>query len=200
MSSPATWDDRGVKSALRQYLDLRKNVDPKRELRRRAKNVGMRLIAIFKKEGVNLKDIDSKVKSLGKRVRIRPKIRAKSGTMKKGKKGAKMWTYPQMIAAELRARKSAKGFTATGWFPATEKLGGNPRRVIRNGGGPRRGSLVEKMGFTEKSETLVNSQPGAAHVAGKTKSPMQKALDAETADMANYIVRKQNEAARRNGL
>lgn len=181
-------DDRDFQKSLKQYLDLRKNVDPKKELRRRAKNVGMRLVRIYKAKGVVLQDITAKVRSLGGRVRIRPKIRAKH------------MSYRKMIAAELRARRSAKGFTATGWFPSVEKLGGNPKREQRSGGGPRRGKLIERMGLFEKSETLVNQQPGAAHVQDKTISLEQQALNQETADMVKYILRKQAQAAKRNGF
>lgn len=200
MSTPFQWDDRQFMKAIKAYCDLKKNVDPKTELRRRGKNVGMRLIGIYKKEGVERSTIISKVADLGERVKLRPKIRARWKTKRKGKKG-NIWTYGQMIAAELRARLSAVGFTSTGWFPSTEKLGGNPRRIQRPGGGPRRGKLIEKLGFFgEMSETLVNEQPGAAHTQNKNKSLEQQALDAEVADMVKHIVKKQNEAARRNGL
>lgn len=185
---PLEWDDRNFKRAIGQYLDLKKNVDPVKELKRRAKNVGMRLIKIYKTKGVNLGDITAKVKSLGPRVKIRPKIRAKK------------ISHEKMIKAELNARRSAKGFTSTGWFPSVQKLGGNPQRQSRPGTGPKRGALVEKLNGSEKSETLVNQQPGAVHVMQKDKSDIQKALDDETADMAKYIARKQNEAARKAGL
>lgn len=185
-------DDRDFQKSLKQYLDLRKNVDPKKELRRRAKNVGMRLVRIYKDKGVVLQDITAKVRSLGNRVRIRPKIRAKGKLQK--------WTYKKWIAAELRARRSAKGFTATGWFPSVESLGGNPKRQQRSGGGPRRGKLIERMGLFERSETLVNQQSGAAHVQDKTTNLEQQALDQETADMVKYILRKQAQAAKRNGF
>lgn len=194
MSSPTSYDDKGFKKALREYLNLRKNVDPKTELKRRAKNVGMRLIKLYKDKGVDLQTITSKVKSLGDHVRIRPKIRAKA-RLNPGD-----WPYKRMIAAELRARKSAKGFTSTGWFPPVEKLGGNPKREIRAGGGPRRGKLVEKLTGSDISETLINQQPGAAHIMEKNASLAQAALDAETADMVVYSDRKLRDAAKRNGL
>lgn len=190
MSDPTgiVWDDKGFQKAIKAYCDIKKNVDLKKELKRRAKNVGMRLIKIYKDKGVVLDDITQKVRSLGTRVRIRPKILASGKSFK------------QMIAAELRARKSAKGFTSTGWFPSVEKLGGSPRREMRPGGGPRRGKLIEKLGMGEMSETLVNQQPGAEHTHDKNVTLEQQALDAETADLVTYIVRKQDEAARKNGL
>lgn len=194
MSSPATYDDRAFKKALKSYLDLKKNVDPKKELKRRAKNVGMRLIKLYKEHGVNLQAITTKVKSLGDRVKIRPKIRAKA------RLDPSKWTYKRMIAAELRARRSAKGFTSTGWFPPVEKLGGNPKREVRAGGGPRRGKLVEKLSGFDISETLVNQQPGAAYVLEKNAALAQAALDAETADMVVYMDRQLKKAAKSNGL
>lgn len=201
----ATWDDTGFKKALEQYLDLRKNVDPQKELKRRAKNVGIKLIKLYKDKGVNLGDI-SKF-AIGDNIRIRPKIRAKFyGKFKKIKRGKNkgqagaMFTYEEMIGAELRARRSAKGFTSTGWFPAVKKLGGSPQRKARAGTGPQRGKLEEKLTGSNISETLINQQPGAVVVLQKNKGLAQQALDTETADMVKYIARKQNEAARRAGL
>lgn len=193
--TPFVFDDRNFRRALGSYLDLKKNVEPKKELRRRAKNIGLRLVRIYKEKGVVLQDITTKVDSLREsgRVKIRPKIRANA------KANPSKWTYARMIDSELRARKSAKGFTATGWFPAVEQLGGTPRDTARRTG-PRRGKLVEKMGLLESSETLVNQQPGAVHVLDKNRGLIQQALDAETSDMVKYIARKQNEAARKNGL
>lgn len=197
----ATWDDKNFKFALKEYLNLRKNVDPKKELKRRAKNVGIRLIKIYKDKGVSLDAITQKVKSLGARVKIRPRIRAKVFSTKLSKKGKPLRTpHQEMIAAELRARRSAKGFTATGWFPAVKALGGNPRRRESPGTGPQRGTLIEKLGSGEMSETLINEQPGAELVMSKNGADIQKALDDETADMVSYIIKKQDEAARRNGL
>ena len=193
MSSPATYDDRAFKKALKNYLDLRKNVDPKKELKRRAKNVGMRLVKIYKDKGVSLQEISAKVASLGDRLKVRPKIRAK------GRLNPRKWTHRRMVAAELRARKSAKGFTATGWFPSVERLGGTPRDNVKRTG-PRRGKLIEKLTGFDISETLINQQPGAAHVMEKNTTPIQAALDAETADIVKYTDRKLREAAKRNGL
>lgn len=188
----ATWNDTNFKNGLKNYLDFKRNVDPKTELRRRAKNVGMRLVGIFKTKGVSLSDITSKARSLGGRLKVRPKILAKGKALG--------WTWARILRAETNARRSAKGFTSTGWFPSVEKLGGSPKRAIRPGGGPRRGKLIEKMGTFVKSETLVNEQPGAGHTADKTAGDTQKALDDETADMAAYVDRKLRQAARRNGL
>lgn len=191
MANPTEWDDKGFQKALRVYLDLRKNVDPNKELRRRAKNIGLTLIKIYKDKGVDLNAITQKVNSLGNRVKIRPKIRLKGKL--KGK------SHKQMIAAELRARRSSKGFAATGWFPSVKALGGSPRdKGTRTA--PQRGKLEEKLTGNNISETLVNQQPGSGYVMNKTKSDCQKALDDETADLVKYITRKQNEAAKKAGL
>lgn len=189
----ATFTDRNFQKALKEYLNLRKNVDPPKELKRRAKNIGLRLIKIYKDKGVDVETISAKVNSLGNRVRVRQKIRRK---LRKGNR----LTHKQMIAAELRARRSAKGFTATGWFPSVRKLGGRPSRQERTGTGPQRGKLIEKLSGSDISETLVNSQPGAVVVLDKSKNGCQKALVDETADLTKYIVRKQNEVARKQGL
>src|ERR1700744_2884535 len=76
-NNPFQGDDRTFKKALSQSLDLKKNVDPPKELKRRAKNIGLRLIKIYKQKGVELEDITAKVRSLGNRVKVRPKIKAK---------------------------------------------------------------------------------------------------------------------------
>lgn len=192
MPIKVTFDNREFNKALQAYLDIRKNVNPKEEIKRRAKNIGMKLIKTYKEKGTDLAEITAKVKSLGFRVKIRDKIKNKIG-----KNGRKL-TIQQQIAAETRARRSAKGFTATGWFPAVTKLGGNPKDKKRTG--PQRGTLVEKLWGFNISETLVNDQPGAGYTFDKLKSPIQEAIDKETADMVIYILRKQDEAARKNGM
>jgi len=198
MKVQTEWDDTAFRAALKDYMNLRKNVDPAKEIKRRGKNIGMRLITVYKEKGVVLNDISAKVKSLGKHVKIRPKIRQKARRWTHTSKGQR-WTYKRMIAAEVRARKSAKNFTATGWFPSVEKLGGSPRDK-QHRTGPKRGKLIEKLTGSNVSETLVNQQPGSVVVANKATGLVQKALDAETADMVKYIVRKQNQAKQRNGL
>lgn len=192
----ATFTDKAFQKGLKEYLNLRKNVDPPKELKRRAKNIGLRLIKIYKDKGVSLDDITLMVQALGNRTKIREKIRKK---LHKSGNQVKL-THKQMIAAELRARRSAKGFTATGWFPSVRKLGGRPSRQERAGTGPQRGKLIEKLSGSNISETLVNSQPGAVVVLDKSKRDCQSAMDAETADLTKYIVRKQNEVAKKVGL
>lgn len=188
MAKPFTWDDTRFKATIKRYCDLKKRVDLKKELRRRAKNVGMRLIKFFAERGVDVREIEDKVKSLGYRVKVRSKI-----LKLRGKRGG-LISKKRMISLEIRARKNAKGFTSTGWFPAVEKLGGNPKDKKKRTG-PRRGFLVERFSNINKSETLVNRQPGAAHTMDKLKTPVQAALDAEVEDMMKYIHRKLQEAA-----
>lgn len=196
-----SWDDKNFKKALRLYLDLKKNVDPVKELKRRAKNIDIKLIKLYKDKGTSLAQITQEVRALGPRVKIRPKIRAKIFNDKKGKKNKVLVSsHQRMINAELNARRSAKGFTATGWFPSLKKLGGAPNRKVRDGTGPERGTIVEKLTGTNISETLINQQPGASVVMKKEQSGCQKVVDAETADLTKYNIRKLNEAARKAGL
>lgn len=182
----SSFDDRDFQRALKQYLDLRGNVDPQKELRRRAKNIGMRLIAIYKIWTPSRELIRNKVRALGKRVKIREAIRKKGGQL------------PGMIRAEIRARQNAISFTATGWFPAVTKLGGRPRKK-KNLRGPMRGSMEERQG-SRAHVTLVNEQPGAAQVAKHAGAAMQHAIDAERDDMLIYIERKIDQNVRRSGL
>lgn len=189
MASGTSWDDRGFQQALKQYLDFKKNVQPQQELRRRAKNIGLRLIKIYKEKGAKISDISAS--QLPKIIKIRPKIRAKAKANK--------LSYTQMRASEIRARRSAIGFTATGWFPPVKKLGGQPRdKGTRTG--PQRGKLVEQLAGNNISETLINQQPAAALIMQRAPDLCQKVLDNETADMVKYIVRKMNDAAKKAGL
>lgn len=186
-----SYDDSGWSKAFAQYLDIRKNIKPKPEIRRRAKNIGMRLITISKKSGPSKGEITTKVRGLSYRLRIRPSIRKRFPGNK-----------DKQIEAELRARIRARAFTATGWFPAVEKLGGNPQGKVAQSAqrGPRRGRLVERLGIFEFSESLINDQPGAAQVMDRSGNGMQMAIEQEMRDMLKYIIRKQAEAARKAGL
>lgn len=195
------YDDSGLTQALRIYFDIRKNIDPKKELRRRAKNIGMRLIRVTKEATPSKAEIVTdattaggkkvlKSTTTGFRVRVRPSI------MKRNVLWAKK------VQMELRARVRSRTFTATGWFPAVERLGGTPRRK-RGVRGPKRGRLVEKFGALEMSETLINDQPGAAQTMDRAEArghSMTKVLEDERDDILKYVQRKQAEAARRAGL
>ena len=104
-----------------------------------------------------------------------------------------------MIEAEIRARQAARSFTATGWFPAVESLGGSPT-ISRRVTGPKRGRLVEKGGSSSMSETLINEQPGAEQTANRAGSALQEALNQERDDLLKYVNRKLDEKARSAGL
>jgi flagellar biosynthesis regulator FlaF len=183
------YEQREFERTLRQYLDINKNANTKTEIRKRGRNVGMKMITIFAKSAPSSSFIKTKVQGLEYRVRTRPSI------MKRTK------DRDRQIAMELRARLNARKFTATGWFPPVEKLGGNPRRKLNAAKlrGPKRGKLVEKMGIFEKSETLYNEQPGAARTLERAGNAPQQALREEMQDMEKYIRRKQAQAAARGG-
>lgn len=181
------YDDSGWTKAFAQYLDLRKTIDPKKEIRRRAKNIAMRLIRIYAKNAPSKGDISGKVKALKYNVRIRKSVRAKT----------KNWE--QRIKLETALRLRARTFTATGWFPAVEQLGGNPRGVNGNRG-PKRGRLIERLGVTDFSETMINDQPGAAHMVDRSGGAVQQAIEQERDDMLKYVMRKQAQVAKKAGL
>jgi hypothetical protein len=183
-----TYDDSGLSEAFRMYFDLKKNIDIKKEVRRRAGNVALRLVGIYKKNAPSKGDITTKVDSLGYRVKVRPKIRKLAGK-----------TQWKKIQLELAARQRARTFTCTGWFPAAEKLGKSPRKN-RGVTGPIRGRHQEKASLLSVTETLINDQPGAAHMMDRSGNALQMALDKERDDMLKYIMRKQDEAARKAGL
>lgn len=182
------YDDAGLQAALKEYFDVKKNLDPKKEIRRRAGNITLRLIGIYRKHAPSKGDITTKIDSLGYRVKVRPKIRKM--------KGITPWKRVQL---ELAARQRARTFTATGWFPAAEQLGKNPRK---NKGvtGPVRGRLKEKLGTLEVSETMINDQPGAAHMVDKSGNAMQLAIEKERDDVLKYLMDRQDKAARKAGL
>lgn len=184
---PNTYDDRALKSALGEYLDLKKNVDPDKEIRRRAKNVGMKLIRIFKGNAPTPAQIKQAAQSAGFALKTRPGIKKKGGHRAK------------QIEAEIRARVNARTFTATGWFPAVEALGGTPKAAQRVKG-PKRGSIAQKQGKASVQVTLTNDQPGAEHTALKSGNTMQQALDMEAEDIMKYVMKKQAQAAQKAGL
>ena len=181
------YDDSGFNAALKKYLALRPNVEPQKELRRRAKNIGMRLIRIYKQNAPSVADIKKAAQNAGWKIKTRPAIKKR-----KGKRA-------DQVKAEINARIKARTFTATGWFPAVEALGGSPRskKGVR---GPKRGRLVEKTGGSDMSETLVNLQPGAEHTGDKAGTAIQRAIEQERDDMLKYISRKLEQAAKKANL
>lgn len=186
------YDDSNFKAAFHDYCDLKKNVDPATELKRRAVNVGYKLVKIFVATGAQKEQIVQQLKSLGFRVRIRSKLALK------GRMGG--ISRKRLIALETKARANAAGFTATGWFTAIKRLGGDPKRAMkRNIGGPERGDLKKSMGLSSWIE-LINMQPAAALVGDRDGGATQKALDDERDDMLVYVFRKLDQTARRNGL
>ena len=187
------FDDREFQRNLRRYLDLRGNTDPVKELRRRAKNVGYSLVGLYNKNATKKEAITAKVRSLGGRVKIRPRIKDAAKNQGLSRKA--------LIAKELRARVAATSLTTTGWFPPIKALGGTiTRKSRRRVRGEAKGKLVEKTNGADIHETLINEMPGAAVVAAKDPQLFQKAIDKEAADMARYILRRQDQAARRNNL
>jgi hypothetical protein len=187
MAKAYSYDDTELKKALGQYLDLKKNVDPDTEIKRRAKNVGMKLIKIFKGNAPTPAQIKADAVKIDYKLKTRDSIKKKGGSRAK------------QVKAELRARINARTFSATGWFPAVEALGGSPK-IAQRVKGPKRGKIEQRRGLASVQVTLVNEQPGAEHTATKNGNAMQDALDMETADMLKYIERKQAEAAERVGL
>lgn len=182
-----SYDDTAMRAALRQYLDIKKNVDPDKEVRRRAKNVGMKLIKIFKGNAPTAAQIKADAQKIGFALKTRPGILKKHGSRAK------------QVKAEIAARIAARTYTATGWFPAVEALGGSPKAAARVKG-PHRGSIAQKRGSASVQVTLTNSQPGAEQTASKNGNAMQQALDLEAEDMMKYVMRKQDEEARKAGL
>jgi hypothetical protein len=181
------YDDSGLQSALRQYFDLKKNVDPNKEIRRRAKNIGMKLIGIYKKNAPTAAQIMAELKKHGYALKVRPKIDMKGGP--RGKK----------LKAEIKARVNARMFSSTGWFPAVEALGGSPR-IPKRVTGPKRGKIEQRRGLASVQVTLINEQPGAEHTAEKNGNAMQTAIDREVEDMVGKIKEWQEKAAQSAGL
>ncbi len=193
------YDDSGLRSALRDYLDLRKNVDPGKELKKRAINIGYKLIIIYVRTGADKEEIMQAVKALGWRVKTRLKIRQRTRVGKKGKP-VKL-TRQQQILMEMKARANAASFTSTGWFTAITALGGNPRRALKKKfKGPVRGDIKQSLRGTDPFIQLENLQPAAELVANRDGGAIQKALDEERDDILVYVMRKQDEAAAKNGL
>jgi hypothetical protein len=187
MPDAFTYDDSGLQSAIKEYLEIKGNIDPDKEIRRRAKNVGMKLIRIFKSNAPTKEQIQTAAKSRGYKLKTRASIKKKGGSRE------------SQVKAEIKARVNARTFTATGWFPAVEALGGSPK-IAQRVKGPRRGKIEQKQARSSVQVTLVNDQPGAEHTATMKGNAMQQALDMEAEDIAKYVLRKQAQAARKAGL
>ena len=187
MRAPFTYDDTELRASLRQYFDLKKIIEPDKEIRRRGKNIGMRLIREFKKAAPTKEEIQADAKRIDYRLKTRDSIKKKGGARQK------------QVKAELKARIAARTFSATGWFPAVEALGGSPK-IAQRVKGPHRGKLEQRRGAASVQVTLTNDQPGAEQTATRKGNIMQKAVDDEVADMVKYIERKQAEAAQKAGL
>lgn len=188
-----TMDD-NLTPALKQYLDIRKNIDPAQEVRRRAKNIGMRLIRLYADAAPKASDIKSKIASLNGRVKIRPKIAGRMG------KNGKRISRKQAIARETKARIAALKLTAAGWFVPVKYLGGQPRVKGRKPMGTFRGALNEKLSGSNPSEELINLQLGAAQTDARAGGGVQKSCDAEAEDIQKYLDRKTEEAKQKAGL
>lgn len=184
-SDNVEYDDSGFRVALRDYLNWKKNIDPDNELKRRAKNIGMKLIRIYVKTGAQKKQIIAQVRKLGYRVKTRKRIKL----LKLPRK--------EQIALEIKARANASGFTATGWFPAVFKLGGNPKQKST---GKLRGTLNSSLGGVDPWVELVNQQAAAGLVAERDGGAIQKALDEERDDILIKVIQYQERAAARNGF
>lgn len=189
----AEYDDSGLKEALKEYCNWRKNIDPDKELKKRAIAIGYKLVKIYVTSGAQKEQIITQLKSLGYRVRIRQRF------LQRGK--AARLSRKKLIAMEVKARTNAVSFTASGWFAAIQRLGGNPSRGLkRKLPGVVRGDLKEKLGGVNPFIELINLQPAAALVADRDGGAIQTALDLEVADIMVYVLRKQSEVAKRNGL
>lgn len=180
--------------ALKQYLDIKKNLDPAQEVRRRAKNIGMRLIRMYSKVAPSVSDIISKFDSLHYRIKVRASIASKTG-----KKGRKLARKIQLMK-ELRARINARMFTATGWFGPVERLGGKPRKENKKIRGIAPGFLLENLSGMNPSEELVNLYSGAAQDDARAGGGVKKACDEEADDIKVYLDKKNEEAAQKAGL
>lgn len=179
--------------ALKEYLSL-KDVNPAQEVKRRAKNIGMRLIRIYADAAPSVSDIIAKYDSLDYRIKVRPSIANKIG--KKGKKLARK----MQLQKELRARINARTFTATGWFGPVERLGGNPKKKNKSVRGIAPGFLIENLAGSNPSEELVNLYDGAAQTDARAGGAVKKACDEETDDIKVYIEKKKDDTARKAGL
>lgn len=188
------YDDSGLVAALREYMDVKKNVDPAKEIRRRAKNVGLRLVKLYGDAAPSAEVIRNTAKRIGVKMKIRQRIKDL-----KGKKG-KGLSLKQQAAKETRARVAARKLTATGWFPAVKALGGTPRLSGSAPKGKARGSLNERLSGSNPSETLNNDQDGAERTDDRAGGGIQKALNAEMDDIQKYLDKKNQEAAQKAGL
>ena len=197
--SANTYDDSGLQAALREYLDIRKNIKPAELITKKALSVvigGSKtgggklegLIQLYMKAAPSREEI----MRVGFKAKVRPRIKGYTGKSGKG------LTRAQMVKKELAARAKARMLTATGWFASSLALGGKSKPIKARG--ERLGSIQKNLSGLSPSITMINGMPGAEQTDDRAGGAMQKALDAVTEDMQVYIERKHDEAARKAGL
>lgn len=187
MQLTTSHEDRDMLKALESYLDFKSNVDPKKEIRKRAKNIAIKLIVAYKDKAPAVSKIDQKIDALGdSRVKIRPRFKNTGKSLR------------QQVKAEARARKNARMFTATGWFKSAEALGAKPK-IGAKVQGPKRGKIKEQFTGNKSLVTMTNQQP-AANIVDAKGNLIKQAIKDETKDIMDYVRDKQQQAASNNGL
>lgn len=185
-------DDR-LSPAINEYCALR-DIDPPQEVKRRAKNVGIKLIGLYGDASPPIANIISAVDALDWRVKTRKSARIGPG--------GKRLSRRAQIKKELRLRIASRKFSATGWFTPVTKLGGNPRGALKGKKpvGQGKGELIEQLYGNNPSEELVNLYLGAAQTDALAGGAVKKACDAEADDIKVYLEAKKEKAAQKAGL
>lgn len=211
MSNPVKFelDAREFTETLNKYVEVSKK-DAKDVVLDRASKVAYELFKSFKKLAPSVSLLQSLPEKLNYRIRRKFKISKMkpwylrkrepmdTRTLKEKRKAPAYKGMPT-VAEEIRRRINARFAAAVGWLPAMRRFKYSKHGTIR---GAFKG--IEKfrnprgrveINLSEPSVTLYNSMKEAVAAEARHHA-MQSALNAQNADMRQYIERKLDERAR----
>ncbi len=170
---------------------------------KKAKDVAIELYKATAALAPSEADIARKVKSLGWRV----KRKAGAWPLHKGEKRGSKGPLKRMQAAQIAKRAKRRGYVATGWLPAVNKLvdlakGDDGKYTGKSGLGrklaqvksPKGTVTISGMGTGSPMVTITNSTPGIAAME-KQHHLLSTAFNEASKDIITYLRRKQQETA-----
>lgn len=186
MSQKPTVDPRNLKAfnkALKEYAQYNQR-DLGQLTENRANRMRWELYKVFRDIAPTREDIDSKLDSLGGRVRRR---------MEHGRRVT--------LAREKRARRSSIKYLSIGFMLRdwrVNRMGQNVTRDQRNRMNRQIGQVIDHTarGVMRPSVELINMLDGAVKMNAE-RALVNQVLTRQTADMRRYIVRKQEQAQAR---
>ena len=152
---------------------------------RKAQSVAKELYNVCSKLAPSEAEIAQKVKSLGWRV----KRKKGAWPLRQGEKRGSTGPLHRMQAAQIGRRQKARGYVATGWLPAVNRLGGaatgGKKRLVQVKN-PRGKVKIEGGGTGTLAITITNQTPGIGKMQ-REHNVIRTALNNESADIIKYL-------------